>query len=87
MHEQGFAGDMNGQGVAISGDLDDFKRVIDTMGHAAGDDSLQIISGRMKTAKSSKDFVARIGGDEFVFCARLSKETAGFWANEYGKSH
>jgi len=47
-------------------DLDFFKDVNDTMGHAAGDHVLQHVSSTLVQATRSDDTVARIGGDEFV---------------------
>ncbi len=47
-------------------DLDDFKQVNDTLGHAKGDKVLQYISNSLKTNCRGSDFVARIGGDEFA---------------------
>ncbi len=47
-------------------DLDDFKPVNDTYGHATGDAVLQGIARRLQENLRASDFVARIGGDEFT---------------------
>ena len=47
-------------------DLDRFKQINDTLGHAAGDAMLVHASGVLKANCRDSDFVARIGGDEFV---------------------
>jgi diguanylate cyclase (GGDEF)-like protein len=47
-------------------DLDDFKRINDTFGHAAGDRVLKLVSQRLVSAVRDADTVSRHGGDEFV---------------------
>lgn len=47
-------------------DLDRFKQVNDTLGHAAGDRVLVEIAQRLRAGTGSRDTLARVGGDEFV---------------------
>ena len=47
-------------------DIDDFKLVNDTHGHAAGDEVLCALANKIRTALRPKDRAGRIGGDEFV---------------------
>lgn len=62
-------------------DLDRFKQINDTLGHAVGDSILIEVANRLKKLLKNKDIIARYGGDEFVITltnVKNVKEAAKF---------
>ena len=56
-------------------DIDDFKKVNDTLGHSVGDDVIRCVAKRIFGVFRHTDIVARYGGDEFVvFVNGIAKE-------------
>jgi diguanylate cyclase (GGDEF)-like protein len=60
----------------ITVDLDYFKAINDTYGHAAGDQALQAVAGALRAVAEREEVVARLGGDEFVMLLRTDRPGA-----------
>ena len=68
-------------------DADQFKLYNDDFGHPAGDDALRTIARFLKESMRASDFVARIGGDEFVIILpETPRESAGMLAERCRKA-
>lgn len=59
-------------------DIDNFKNINDTLGHSYGDEMLIDVTYRLKQALDENDYLARIGGDEFIILTQNLKDTASY---------
>ena len=64
--------------LAILLDIDDFKQVNDTHGHAVGDEVLKEVVRRLRISLRSVDYIARIGGDEFIVLLAQTRLADGY---------
>jgi len=75
-HATALAQRMGAQIAVLFVDLDRFKTINDTLGHAAGDVVLKVVAARLKECVRDSDTVARQGGDEFIVVMENVQSTA-----------
>jgi diguanylate cyclase (GGDEF)-like protein len=63
--------------AALYIDIDGFKNVNDTLGHAAGDEFLTLVAGRLQSVIRESDTAARLAGDEFLVLLEGTSLDAG----------
>ncbi len=59
-------------------DIDNFKNINDTLGHSYGDELLIDVTYRLKQVMTENDYLARIGGDEFIILTQNLEDTASY---------
>lgn len=59
-------------------DIDNFKNINDTLGHSYGDELLIDVTYRIKQVLDENDYLARIGGDEFIILSQNLQDTLAF---------
>jgi polar amino acid transport system substrate-binding protein len=59
-------------------DIDNFKNINDSLGHSYGDELLIDVTYRLKQVMDENDYLARIGGDEFIILTQNSQDTDVF---------
>ena len=65
----------NSQSMLFIVDVDNFKKINDTMGHAFGDEVLRTLGERLPTIFRATDIIGRVGGDEFMVFLKGVSET------------
>jgi diguanylate cyclase (GGDEF)-like protein len=81
VHAQRWVRRSGGPLALLTVDLDHFKGINDTWGHAVGDLALQSVAASMRSVARETDVVARLGGDEFVMLLRADRHDARWVAD------
>ena len=77
-HAEGLLLETEGREFAILYiDIDEFKRINDTLGHLIGDEFLKGVAERLRQSVGPEDFIARLGGDEFAILQHGIDERRG----------
>ncbi|OBU18448.1 hypothetical protein AYY19_00790 [Photobacterium aquimaris] len=75
LFKQAKLGSIDGTFIIVNIDIDKFKHINDSYGHAAGDKVLMVLSKRIKNNLRQNDVVARIGGDEFLLLINFKNDS------------
>ena len=67
----------NGNAAILLIDIDRFKQINDTLGHATGDSLLRLVTGRLRRVTRETDQLMRVGGDEFLLVLPADEEPGG----------
>lgn len=59
-------------------DVDEFRKINDSMGHRAGDEALRTIAGRIKAVCRGSDILSRCGGEEFIIILPNTEKDSAF---------
>ncbi|MCD2173614.1 putative bifunctional diguanylate cyclase/phosphodiesterase [Rhizobium sp. C4] len=70
-------GEIGGSIAVLHIDLDLFKQINDSMGHVAGDAMLMHVAKLLSDSADADDFVARVGGDEFIIVRTVETDNDG----------
>lgn len=73
--------------AALMLDIDDFKRINDTFGHAAGDRAMRLVANSLRDTLRRPNLLARYGGDEFVVLLPECNEVGAQHAAERLRRH
>ena len=73
--KQAKLGNSDGTFIVVNIDIDKFKQINDSYGHAAGDKVLTVLSKRIKNNLRKNDIVARLGGDEFLLLINFKNDS------------